>query len=150
MPKTLQVSGEVQRLNAQLEQLAEEINNKKERSKEATALTAELQASEHELADLTVEQQDLRRQQASLIERIQRLENQVCGSLVELHHGFRLNGIGWQHHLLLVLQKAARSDAVLSRVEEQQRNKAAILAEKTTIAAKVAENEAAVSRAQFA
>lgn len=105
---------EVQRVVSVMTSADEAIAVKKEASKRVKELKAAIAATEHEAAQLAAKRQHLSRQQASLLERIARLESQV----------------------------AMRRDAVESTIEERLRDKEAAEAENAAAAAKVAENDA--------
>ena len=93
-----------------------EIGRKKEISRQVKALRAEVAANEHEAAQLATQHQHLKRQQAALIDRIDRVRSQ-CD---------------------------VKKQAAEGRVEEQIRNKEAIEASNAAAVAKLAENEAMI------
>lgn len=93
-----------------------EIGRKKEISRRVKALRAEVGANEHEAAQLATQHQHLKRQQAALIDRIDRVRSQC----------------------------EVKRQAAEGRVEEQLRNKEAIEASNAAAVAKLAENEAMI------
>ncbi|KAG7666604.1 putative kinetochore protein NUF2 [Nannochloris sp. 'desiccata'] len=93
-----------------------EIGRKKEISKKVKSLRAQVAASEHEAIQLATQHQHLKRQQAALVERIERVRTQC----------------------------EVKRQAAEGRVEEQLRSKEAITAENAAALAKLAENEAMI------
>lgn len=105
---------EVQRAVSLMASAEEAISHKKEANRKVKDLKAAIAATEHEATQLAAKRQHLARQQASLLERITRLESQV----------------------------AMRKDAVESTIEERMRDKEVAEAENAAAAAKIAENDA--------
>lgn len=105
---------EVQRAVSLMTSAEEAISHKKEANRKVKDLKAAIAATEHEATQLAAKRQHLARQQASLLERITRLESQV----------------------------AMRKDAVESTIEERIRDKEVAEAENAAAAAKIAENDA--------
>ena len=99
-----------------MEEAESEIGRKKEISRKVKSLRAEVAASEHEAIQLSTQHQHLKRQQAALIDRIDRVRTQC----------------------------EVKRQAAEGRVEEQLRNKEAIAAENAAALAKLAENEAMI------
>ena len=93
-----------------------EISRKKEVSRRVKALRAEVAAHEHEASQLAAQHQHLKRQQAALMERIERVR----------------------------VQCEVKKQAAEGRVEEQLRSKEAIEASNAAAVAKLAENEAMI------
>lgn len=76
----LQVEKEVAKCQRLMDELDEEVVRKKEVSRKVKELRAQISAYDHEATQLAATQQHLKRQQASLLERIQRLEHQVSAA----------------------------------------------------------------------
>lgn len=112
---------DIAKVVALMEETEVEISKKKEVSKQVKALRSEVATSEHEASQLAAQHQHLKRQQAALIERIERVRAQC----------------------------EVKRQAAEGKVEEQLRNKEAIEAENAAALAKLAENEAMVSRPAF-
>lgn len=116
MDNIAKVEREVQKCMKGLEEVEGEVGRKKEVSRKVKALREEIAAGGAELSQLTAQQQHLKRQQAALVERLQRLEHQA----------------------------ALRQEAAASRIDEQLKDKEAIQAENAAAVAKINENEAMV------
>jgi hypothetical protein len=142
-----------------MEEVGDEVGRKKEVSRRVKELKAQISAFDHEATQLAATQQHLKRQQASLVERIQRLEHQVgrgwgCGW-----------GWGWDCSCARAPpermpqcparppnapaaparpQGALKIDAAESYVEQQLKDKEAVEAENAAMDARLSENEAQV------
>ena len=110
------VERDVEKSLSLMEEAENEIKNKKEISQKVKALRAEVADAEHEASQLAATHQHLKRQQAALMDRIDRVRAQC----------------------------EVKKQAAEGRVEEQLRNKEAIEAENAAAVAKLAENEAAI------
>lgn len=110
------VEREVSKALGLMEEAETEIARKKEVSRKVKALRAEVAASEHEATQLAATHQHLKRQQAALMDRIDRVKTQC----------------------------EVKRQAAEGRVEEQLRNKEAIEAQNAAAVAKLTENEAMV------
>ncbi|BDA42068.1 probable kinetochore protein nuf2 [Coccomyxa sp. Obi] len=108
------VEKDVNKAIALMEEVETEIGRKKEASRRVKALREAIASAKHEAAQLTAEQQHLRRQQSSLQDRIQRLQQ------------------NWE----------VRKEAALSAIVGQQKEKEAVEAENAANSAKLAENRA--------
>lgn len=67
-----------------MEEASGELGRKKQASAKVKGLRSEIHAAETEAAQLTAQHQHLQRQMASLSERLQRLEHQVCLLILEM------------------------------------------------------------------
>ncbi|KAK9816471.1 hypothetical protein WJX72_000700 [[Myrmecia] bisecta] len=108
------VEKEVQKAQRVMEEVESELAKKKAISRQVKELRSQISGEEQEALQLAATQQHLKRQQASLAERMQRLEQQA----------------------------ALKKEAAASCVEEQLRDKEAIEAENAATMAKLTENDA--------
>ncbi|DBA98352.1 hypothetical protein WJX82_002463 [Trebouxia sp. C0006] len=114
MDTIAKVEKEVVKAIRQMEEVEVEVKKKKEVSSRVKQLRKQVSANQAELQELEATEQHLKRQQASLTDRLSRLEN----------------------------QSALKREAAVSAVEEQLKEREAINAENAAARAKIAENEA--------
>ncbi|KAA6429432.1 MAG: hypothetical protein FRX49_00826, partial [Trebouxia sp. A1-2] len=114
MDTIAKVEKEVVKAIRQMEEVEIEVKKKKEVSSRVKQLRKQVNANQAELQQLEATEQHLKRQQASLTDRLSRLDN----------------------------QSALKREAAVSAVEEQLKEREAIEAENAAARAKTAENEA--------
>ncbi|KAL0042016.1 hypothetical protein WJX77_000793 [Trebouxia sp. C0004] len=114
MDHIAKVEKEVVKAIKQMEEVEVEVKKKKEVSSRVKQLRKQVNANQAELQELEATEQHLKRQQASLTDRLSRLEN----------------------------QSALKREAAVSAVEEQLKEREAIEAENAAARARIAENEA--------
>lgn len=110
------IEKEVAKVVSLMGETESEVSKKKEVSRKVKALRADVAAIEHEAAQLTTTHEHFKRQQAALVDRIERVK----------------------------MQCEVKKQAAEGRVEEQLRHKEAIEAENAAAVAKLAENESII------